>query len=210
MTLLRNSLRRLLVPECWVTALLIGGALVAVVRGLGDGPRWLLPVGLTVSACALGLLGRVAAPNTMVTGAPTGRRALAPALVVSSCVVNKHTGRPALDRRDASSVAEMELVVVGDEGVPYRVTVQHPLDVRGLLHGDAVVVAYSTKRPWLVELADDPPRALRERAEGLVAEGAVHRSLPVSRYPGAGLPDGVLLPLAGLVVAAVLLVLLGV
>ncbi|MFE6494400.1 hypothetical protein [Streptomyces sp. NPDC057748] len=197
---LRNAVRLLTV----VSAIGTGLALAAVVQGALDGPRWLLIVGLPVTALALAAYGRAA--EDMESGvAPAlrsgGPRAFAPAVVNGVKAVNKKNGRTAGDGQAVDSVFAFDLTVMADDLPPYRIEVRHPLDLQGLLHRSRAVVEYDPGQPWRVVVPDNPPREWLARAERLVPPVG-----EVKRRTG-GVPAGFRALMSGVVIAAVLLVL---
>ncbi|MEU0634420.1 hypothetical protein [Streptomyces sp. NPDC005989] len=198
---LRNAVRLLTV----VSAIGTGLALAAVVQGALDGPRWLLIVGLPVTALALTAYGRVAEDMKSGVAAPAlrsgGPRAFAPAVVNGVKAVNKKNGRTVTDGQAVDSVFAFDLTVMTDDLPPYRIEVRHPLDLQGLLHRSRAVVEYDPEQPWRVVIPDNPPREWLARAECLVPPvGEVKRR-------AGGVPAGFRALVSGVVIAAVLLVL---
>ncbi|MFF2008519.1 hypothetical protein ACFVWY_05510 [Streptomyces sp. NPDC058195] len=191
-----------------VCALGTGLALAATVHAALHGPRWLLILGLPLTALVLTAYGRIA--EDMGTTAPAsalrsgGPRAFAPAVVNQVRTVDRSSGRPVTDGRAVDSVFAFDLTVVADGLPPYRVEVRHPLDLQGLLHRSRAVVEYDPGQPWRVVVPNSPPRAWLARAELLTPpEGEVKRR-------GHGAPVGLWSLVAGVVTAAVLLVLVAV
>ncbi|MFF3785289.1 hypothetical protein [Streptomyces sp. NPDC001933] len=198
---LRNALRLLTVVFATGTGL----ALAAVVQGALDGPRWLLIVGLPVTALALAAYGRAAEDMKSGVAAPGlrsgGPRAFAPAVVNGVRAVNKKNGRTAIDGQAVDSVFAFDLTVMTDDLPPYRIEVRHPLDLQGLLHRSRAVVEYDPEQPWRVVIPNNPPREWLARAECLVPPvGEVKRR-------AGGVPAGFRALVSGVVIAAVLLVL---
>ncbi|MEU2129514.1 hypothetical protein [Streptomyces sp. NPDC018352] len=198
---LRNAVRLLTV----VSAIGTGLAVAAVVQGALDGPRWLLIVGVPVTALALTAYGRVAEDMKSGVAAPAlrsgGPRAFAPAVVNGVKAVDKKNGRTATDGQAVDSVFAFDLTVMTDDLPPYRIEVRHPLDLQGLLHRSRAVVEYDPEQPWRVVIPDNPPREWLARAERLVPPvGEVKRR-------AGGVPAGFRALVSGVVIAAVLLVL---
>ncbi|MFJ2587246.1 hypothetical protein [Streptomyces sp. NPDC087538] len=196
---LRNALRLLTVVSATGTGL----ALAAVVQGALDGPRWLLIVGLPVTALALTAYGKAAEDMKSGVAAPAlrsgGPRAFAPAVVNGVKAVNKKNGRTAIDGQAVDSVFAFDLTVMTDDLPPYRIEVRHPLDLQGLLHRSRAVVEYDPEQPWRVVIPNNPPREWLARAERLVPPAG-----EVKRRAG-GVPAGFRALVSGAVIAAVLL-----
>ncbi|WP_326764007.1 hypothetical protein OG978_04980 [Streptomyces sp. NBC_01591] len=203
-TSLASSLRSFFRLFTVVSAIGTGLALTAVVQGAVDGPRWLLMLGLPVTALALTAFGRVA--EDMKSGVAPGLRsggprAFAPAVVNGVQAVNKENGRPATDGQAVKSVFAFDLTVLTDDLPPYRIEVRHPLDLQGLLHRSRAVVEYDPEQPWRVVIPNNPPREWLARANSLTPPTA-----EVKRR-GGGVPAGFRALVSGVVIAAVLLVL---
>ncbi|MFB6815355.1 hypothetical protein ACFCV8_12525 [Streptomyces sp. NPDC056347] len=185
-------------------ALGTGLVLAVTVQGAVHGPRWLLFLGLPLSALTLAAYGRIAEDmGENAAAAPLrsdGPRAFAPAVVNKVRAVDRASGRTVADGRSVNSAFAFDLTVVADGLPPYRVEVRHPLDLQGLLHRSRAVVEYDPEQPWRVVVPQNPPRAWLARAEMLTPpRGEVERA-------GRGGPAGLRALVAGAAVAAVLLV----
>ncbi|MEV0263965.1 hypothetical protein AB0I49_21855 [Streptomyces sp. NPDC050617] len=209
MTRATRLVRQFFSPVALLTAVPVGAAFAALVRGAAEGPFWLLLTGLTVSALALFFLGGVAESGQggrALALRPGGPRAYAPALVNSVRAVHKETGQSVIDPRDPKSVFAFDLTVVPEEpGLPaYRVEVCHPLDLQDLLHREWAVVEYDPRQPWRVVVPNDPPREWLARAQRLDPE-----TVRATGGPLRGLPAGSQILVLGAVAAGVFLWLLG-
>ncbi|TXS76171.1 hypothetical protein [Streptomyces sp. sk2.1] len=202
-----SSLRRFFSLFAVVSVLGTGLLLTAVVQGAVDGPRWLLLLALPATALALTAFGKVAESATSGLASPglraAGPRAFAPAVVNGVKAVNRADGRSVADGRAGNSVFVFDLTVVADDLPPYRIEVRHPLDLQGLLHKSRAVVEYDPEQPWRVVVPNNPPREWLARAQVLTAPtGEVRTS------GGGTFPTGSRTLAAGVVLAAVLLVLI--
>ncbi|MGA4843539.1 hypothetical protein [Streptomyces sp. G45] len=202
--------RRVRAPLAALGAAAVGLALAALVEGASAGPTWLLLVGLTATAGALTALGAVAEGGRDGEGAaglrPGGPQAYAPALVHSVRVVHRDTGRLLLDPEHPGGVCVVDLTVVPEGRRPFRVEVRHSGDARGLRgleRQGRAVVRYDPRQPWRVALpgrADPVPPEWLARAERL--DPAAVRP---AQGPPRGLPPGLGVLAAGVLVAAVVL-----
>ncbi|WP_306316542.1 MULTISPECIES: hypothetical protein [unclassified Streptomyces] len=199
---LPTSLRRLLSVPALLGALFTGGAFGLALFGAFGGPLWLFLLGLTLSALALVLLGRLVEEDADGARAaplrPGGPRAHAPALVRGVRAVHKGSDRPALDPRAPHSEFLFDLVVVPEDAPAFHVQVRHPLDLQSLSGRgrDRAVVEYDPEQPWRAVLPNNPPTLWWARAERLDPD-----ALGAVGPPSRGVPVGVLVLALGLVIA---------
>ncbi|MEV0279366.1 hypothetical protein AB0I22_23670 [Streptomyces sp. NPDC050610] len=206
MTPATRFVRQFFSPVALLTAVPVGAAFAALVRGAVEGPFWLLLIGLSVTSLALAFLGGVAESGQhgrAVELRAGGRRAYAPALVNSVRAVHKDTGRTVLDPRDQKTVFAFDLTVVPDDMPAYRVEVRHPLDLQDLLHRKYGVVEYDPRHPWRVVVPNNPPGEWTARAQRLDPE-----TVRPASGPSPALPAGSQILVLGAVVAGLFLWLL--
>ncbi|MFC9592415.1 hypothetical protein [Streptomyces sp. NPDC056944] len=148
------ALLRLLVAPATLLAAVPGTlAATGFVLGALDGPRWIMMLGLNGTAAllvALGLARLTHRPGVAAGPVPAEGAAHAPALL------------NALTTRGTAFV--FDLTVRPERGAPYRIEVEHPLDLQDVRVHRAALVRHDPRRPWLVDLPQHPPAAALARA----------------------------------------------
>ncbi|MFF8379271.1 hypothetical protein ACF07V_24445 [Streptomyces sp. NPDC015661] len=146
-------LRRLVAPATLVAA--VPGTLAAtgLVHGALDGPRWIMMLGLNGTAALLVALG-----SARLNHRPGVARGPVPAEVAAHAPARLN----ALTTRGTAFV--FDLTVRPERGAPYRIAVEHPLDLQDVRVHRAALVRHDPRRPWLVDLPQDPPAAELARA----------------------------------------------
>ncbi|MER7948137.1 hypothetical protein ABTY59_12215 [Streptomyces sp. NPDC096079] len=156
------ALLRLLVAPATLLAAVPGTlAATGFVLAALDGPRWIMMLGLNGTVALLVALGRARLshrPGVAGGPVPTGRAAHAPALL------------NALTTRGTAFV--FDLTVRPERGAPYRIEVEHPLDLQDVRVHRAALVRHDPRRPWLVDLPQDPPAAALARARAAAGDPA--------------------------------------
>ncbi|MGW8763016.1 hypothetical protein ACWGN5_11025 [Streptomyces sp. NPDC055815] len=148
------ALLRLLVAPATLLAAVPGTlAATGLVHGALDGPRWIMMLGLNGTAALLVALGAARLnhrPGVAHGPVPAERAAHSPALLNG------------LTTRGTAFV--FDLTVRPERGAPYRIEVEHPLDLQDVRVHRAALVRHDPRRPWLVDLPQDPPAAELARA----------------------------------------------
>lgn len=148
------ALLRLLVAPATLFAAVPGTlAATALVHGALDGPRWIMMLGLEGTIALLVALGSARLrhrPGVAHGPVPDEGAAHAPARL------------NALTTRGTAFV--FDLTVRPERGAPYRIEVEHPLDLQDVRVHRAALVRHDPRRPWLVDLPQDPPAAELARA----------------------------------------------
>ncbi|MFE7510053.1 hypothetical protein ACFU8I_02320 [Streptomyces sp. NPDC057540] len=169
------ALLRLLVAPATLLAAVPGTlAATGFVLGALDGPRWIMMLGLNGTVAllvALGLARLGHRPGVAGGPVPAGRAAHAPALLNGL--------------RTRGTAFVFDLTVRPERGAPYRIEVEHPLDLQDVRGHRAALVRHDPRRPWLVDLPQDPPAAALARARAAAGDPA---SAPRLRAPAPGTP----------------------
>ncbi|MFI0924252.1 hypothetical protein ACH4TP_10040 [Streptomyces sp. NPDC021012] len=146
-------LRALIAPGTLLAAVPGTLAVTGLVQGALDGPRWIMMLGLNGTVALLVALGTARLnhrPGVAHGPVPDERAAHAPARL------------NALTTRGTAFV--YDLTVRPERGAPYRIEVEHPLDLQDVRVHRAALVRHDPRRPWLVDLPQDPPAAALARA----------------------------------------------
>lgn len=146
-------LRTLVAPGTLLAAVPATLAVTGLLRGALDGPRWIMMLGLDGTVALLVALGAARLnhrPGTARGPVPDEGAAHAPARL------------NALTTRGTAFV--YDLTVRPERGAPYRIEVEHPLDLQDVRVHRAALVRHDPRRPWLVDLPQDPPAAALARA----------------------------------------------
>ncbi|MEF9886085.1 hypothetical protein [Streptomyces sp. P9-A4] len=155
---LRALLRQAAAPATLGTAVLAAVAATALAHGVFEGPRWVMMLGLNGTVALLVALGlaRLRHRPGVARGPVSGPgAAFAPARLHS------------LTTRGTAFV--FDLTVLPDGGEPYRIAVEHPLDLQHVHVHRAGVVRHDPRRPWRVDLPQHPPTAALSRARAAAA-----------------------------------------
>ncbi|MFE3070435.1 hypothetical protein [Streptomyces sp. NPDC059247] len=190
---LRALLRLAVAPGTLGAAVLGAAAVAALVYGAFEGPRWLMMLGLNATLTLLVMLARLRLrhrPGVARGPVDPGRAAHAPAWL--------HSVRA----RGATFV--FDLTVLPDAGPPYRIEVEHPLDLQDARTPRAAVVRHEPRRPWRVELPLRPPADTLARARAAARDAGGAPPAPRLRVPAPGTPAVLV---AALLAAALLTVL---
>ncbi|MFE0651192.1 hypothetical protein ACFVZH_21650 [Streptomyces sp. NPDC059534] len=185
-----GALLRLLVAPATLLAAVPGTvAATALLHGALDGPRWIMMLGLNGTVALLVVLGaaRLGHRPGVARGPDADESAThAPALL------------NALTTRGTSFV--FDLTVRPERGSPYRIEVEHPLDLQDVRVHRAALVRHDPRRPWLVDLPQHPPAAELARAR---AAARTEDPFP-ARHLWTPPPGTLVLLLTGLLTAALL------
>ncbi|MFF7780654.1 hypothetical protein ACFZCG_40390 [Streptomyces tanashiensis] len=170
------ALLRLLVAPATLLAAVPGTlAVTGLVHGALDGPRWIMMLGLNATAALLVALGAARLnhrPGVALGPVPDETAAHAPARL------------NALTTRGTAFV--FDLTVRPARGAPYRIEVEHPLDLQDIRVHGAALVRHDPRRPWLVDLPSRPPAAeLAAARTAARTEGAEPAPRLWSPPPGA-------------------------
>ncbi|MFI6421195.1 hypothetical protein ACIBG6_27770 [Streptomyces sp. NPDC050842] len=188
----RALLRQVLAPGTLLVAAPAAVVVTAFVHGALDGPRWAMMLGLNGTAALLFTLGTVRLRHRpgVAQDLPSGEGAVhAPARLHSLTV------------RGTDFV--FDLTVLPDRGAPYRIEVEHPLDLQDVRLHRAALVRHDPRRPWRVDLPQHPPAAELARARAAVRTN----DLPTAPRLGNPAP-GTQVLLAGTLLTAASLILL--
>ncbi|MCX4984233.1 hypothetical protein [Streptomyces sp. NBC_00572] len=173
-------LRLLAAPATLLVAVPGTVAVTALVHGALDGPRWVMMLGLNATVgllIPLGLARLRHRPGVASGPVPERSAAHAPARLHS------------LTSRGTAFV--FDLTVEPDGGAPYRIEVEHPLDLQDARTHRAAVVRHDPRRPWRVDLPQHPPAAVLTRARA-AARAEDLPPAPRLRTPAPGAPAVVL------------------
>ncbi|MFE1905166.1 hypothetical protein ACFW96_16110 [Streptomyces gardneri] len=188
----RALLRRVLAPGTLLVAASAAVVVTGFVHGALDGPRWVMMLGLNGTVALLFALG---------TARLRHRPGVAGRLLSGEGAVHAPARLHSLTTRGTDFV--FDLTVLPEGGAPYRIEVEHPLDLQDVRVHRAALVRHDPRRPWLVDLPQHPPAAELARARAAVRTD----DLPTAPRIGAPAPGTPAL-VAGTVLAAVLLTVL--
>ncbi|KQX55741.1 MULTISPECIES: hypothetical protein [unclassified Streptomyces] len=172
---LRALLRQAAAPATLVTAVPAAVATTALVHGVLEGPRWAMMLGLNGTVALLVVLGQARLRH---------RPGVARGPVTGPDAAHSPARLHALTTRGTSFV--FDLTVLPDAGDPYRIEVEHPLDLQHVHVHRAAVVRHDPRRPWRVDLPQHPPAAALSRAR---ADAARAEDIPPAarlRVPAPG------------------------